>query len=346
MKIDKWTLAHLQQHLQYAVDLEFWTIPFYMSALYSIVDRTSDAFQYVQSVVNQEMLHVQLAANVANAYGLSPGFAAPAYGHEIPHLQFDLDVPNPVPQFSPYSSEIGPLDRKHINAICLIEYPDWESSEPPELSDSVTEYGNIGEFYNAVAYGAAQLTDDLHGGRNQVDLFSAYYRNLPSLTVTDSGEVGFRQVGLLIHAITEQGEGIANAREDIVYSFQNTATDPAPQLSHFEKFITLRGSKLPDTYPVKAQGGYSPDDQEILDILPQHDGAGTPRCGIRRLHRRTASTHGGGRLDGVVRGRIAAGDLLAGCGRICRHLPRACGADRIRGSCAGPSRWDSRRGGS
>lgn len=67
MKIDKWTLAHLQQHLQYAIDLEFWTIPFYMSALYSIVDRTSDAFQYVQSVVNQEMLHLQLAANVANA---------------------------------------------------------------------------------------------------------------------------------------------------------------------------------------------------------------------------------------------------------------------------------------
>jgi ferritin-like protein len=266
MKIDKWTLAHLQQHLQYAIDLEFWTIPFYMSALYSIVDRTSDAFQYVQSVVNQEMLHLQLAANVANAYGLSPAFAAPVYGQEIPHLEFDLDVPNPVAQFSPYSSEIGPLDQKRINAMCLIEYPDWKSSEPPELSDTVTEYGNIGEFYNAVAYGAAQLTEYLHGGRNQIDLFSAYYRNLPSLTVTDNGEVGFRQVGLLIHAITEQGEGISSAREDIVYSFQNTATDPAPQLSHFEKFIKVRG-KLPATWQVKAEGDYSPDDQEFLQIL-------------------------------------------------------------------------------
>jgi len=266
MKIDKWTLAHLQQHLQYAIDLEFWTIPFYMSALYSIVDRTSDAFQYVQSVVNQEMLHLQLAANVANAYGLSPAFGSPLYGREIPHLEFELDVPNPVEQFSPYSAEIGPLDQKRINAMCLIEYPDWDSSEPPDLSDTAKEYGNIGEFYNAVAYGAAQLTEHLHGGRNQIDLFSAYYRNLPSLTVTDSGEAGFRQVGLLIHAITEQGEGISSAREDIVYSFQNTATDPAPQLSHFEKFTKAR-SKLPDTYPVKAVGTYSPDDQELVKIL-------------------------------------------------------------------------------
>ena len=71
---------------------------------------------------------------------------------------------------------------------------------------------------------------------------------------------------MLIHAITEQGEGISSAREDIVYSFQNTATDPAPQLSHFEKFIKVRG-KLPDTWQVKAEGDYSPDDQEILQIL-------------------------------------------------------------------------------
>jgi hypothetical protein len=84
--------------------------------------------------------------------------------------------------------------------------------------------------------------------------------------VTDNGEVGFRQVGLLIHAITEQGEGISTAREDIVYSFQNTATDNAPRLSHFEKFIKVRG-KLPDTYQVKAECDYSPDDQELLKIL-------------------------------------------------------------------------------
>ena len=61
-----WTPKNLKAHIQYAVDLEFWTIPFYMSAMYSIKDRTSDAFQLIQSVVNQEMLHLQSASNIAN----------------------------------------------------------------------------------------------------------------------------------------------------------------------------------------------------------------------------------------------------------------------------------------
>jgi len=267
MKINKWTLAHLKGHLQYAIDLEFWTIPFYMSALYSIVDRTSDAFQFVQSVVNQEMLHVQLAANVANAYGLSPVFSAPVYeGQKIPHLDFNLDDPDPVARFSPYSAEIGPMDKERINAMCLIEYPEWKSDDPPDLYDNVKEYPNIGAFYSAVAYGAAHLMEHLHGGVNQVDLFSAFYRNMPSLIVMDSGQVGFRQVDLLIQAITEQGEGISRAREDIVYSFQNTATDKVPQLSHFEKFIEVR-RKLPETFAVKPECEYSPEDQELLTIL-------------------------------------------------------------------------------
>jgi Ferritin-like len=267
VKIDKWAPAHLKDHLQFAIDLEFWTIPFYMSALYSIVDRTSDAFQFVQSVMNQEMLHVQLAANVANAYGLSPAFSAPVYaGRKVPHLDFNLDRPDPVERFSPYSAEIGPIDTERINAMCLIEYPEWKSNEPPDLHDTVKEYPNIGAFYRAVAYGAGQLAEHLHGGVNQVDLFRAFYRNMPSLKVMDSGQVGFRQVDLLIQAITEQGEGISRAREDIVYSFQDTATDKAPQLSHFEKFVEVRG-RLPETYAVKPESEYSREDQELLKIL-------------------------------------------------------------------------------
>src|SRR5215210_4733175 len=118
---DDWTIAHLRAHLQYAVDLELWTIPFYMSALFSVVDRTSAAYQLVQSVVHQEMLHLQLAANVANAYGLSPTFDAPRYvGQTIPHLDFSIDEPDPRPEFSPFSAEIGPLDAERVNAMCLV----------------------------------------------------------------------------------------------------------------------------------------------------------------------------------------------------------------------------------
>ncbi|MBL8151593.1 MAG: hypothetical protein JNN15_16835, partial [Blastocatellia bacterium] len=57
----KWTLEDLQSHLQAAIDLEFWTIPFYMSAMFSIKDPSSRTYQLVRSVVNEEMLHLQLA---------------------------------------------------------------------------------------------------------------------------------------------------------------------------------------------------------------------------------------------------------------------------------------------
>jgi hypothetical protein len=269
---EQWTIAHLRQHLQYAVDLEFWTIPFYMSAMYSIVDRTSDAFQLIQSIVNQEMLHVQLASNLANAYGLSPTFKAPIYeGQSVPHLDFSLDTPDPRKEFSPYSAEIGPLDEQRINAMCLIEYPEWKTGHQPDLRDDVTEYGSIGEFYDAVAYGASLLKHHLHGGVNQVDHFAAFYRNLPSLTVEDSGDAGFYQAALLIDTIREQGEGASQKYELLPAPFQNTADDGAPARPHYEKFISIRQQAAkPLTYPLKPESHYTAEDRAVQKILMAH----------------------------------------------------------------------------
>jgi hypothetical protein len=107
----EWDLRHLHDHLQGVIDVELWTIPFYMVAMYSIKDPSSDAMRLIQSVVHQEMLHVQLACNIANSYGYAPHFSTPVYqGKEIPHLSFDLDTPNPTESFMPYTAELGALD--------------------------------------------------------------------------------------------------------------------------------------------------------------------------------------------------------------------------------------------
>lgn len=270
MKLERnqWNIEHLRRHLQYAVNLEVWTIPFYMSALYSIQDRSSAAFQAIQSVVNQEMLHVQMAANVCNAYGLSPGFSpAPIYkGDRIPHLDFDLDKPDPRQEFSPYSAEIGPLDQFRINAMCLIEYPKYETGQEPDYRDTVTEYGSIGEFYDAIEYGAKQLAKEIRGGARQVDLFSAFYRDLPKLTVEACGETAFSQVALLIDAIRDQGEA-RKSTELIAVPFQNTADDSDPELSHFDKFMRIRNAPLPCTYPLKTPGDVTDRDRALQQIL-------------------------------------------------------------------------------
>jgi hypothetical protein len=268
---EDWTIEHLRAHLQYAVDLELWTIPFYMSALLSIVDRSSSAYQLVQSVVNQEMLHLQLASNVANAYGLSPVFDAPRYaGQTIPHLEFSIDDPDPRPKFSPFTAEIGPLDLDHVNAMCLVEFPDWGQS-PPHLSDDVREYGSIGAFYDAVEYGAGLLRSHVRGGVRQVDYFSAFYKDLPVLTVSDSGPAGFREVVLLLSVIRAQGEG-ANVRGEVPPPFRNTADDGAADEDHYEKFLRIRGAALPPTYPVKPASEWS-DENRLLqtDLVASFD---------------------------------------------------------------------------
>lgn len=265
----RWTLEQLHRHLQYAVDLELWTIPFYMSAMYSVKDRASDAFQLIQSVVHQEMLHVQLVSNVANAYGLRPRFTAPKYhGTHVPHLDFALDTPNPVPQFSPYSAEIGPLDVLRVNAMCLVEYPEWKSTGAPDVKDDVREYGSIGEFYDALEYGARELASHVRGGVNQVSYFERFYAEFPQQTVTAAGAAGFAQVKRLLDAIRDQGEGATDA--EIEPRFQNTADDPEPEDSHYAKFLQLRGPDLPATWPVKSAAELAGADLAVAGILVEN----------------------------------------------------------------------------
>jgi len=247
MKLEKenFGLSDLHTHLQYAVDLELWTIPFYLSAMYSIKDKECDAYQLIRSIANQEMLHLQCAANVANAFGMSPKITVPVYeGDTVPHLDFALDPPEIVNEYKPYTAEIGALDLEHINAMCLIELPDYDTqlglkavtnqcAPPVLLCDEPTEYGTIGAFYQALLHGAALHKGQIRGGLKQVDFFAPFYRNAPNLIVTESKEAGFSQVELLINLITDQGEGFAADKEFIPLVFQNTADDPKPEMDHF-----------------------------------------------------------------------------------------------------------------
>lgn len=275
----KWDIEHLQAHLQAAVELEFWTIPFYLSAMYSIKHPADHAYQLIQSVAYQEMLHVELAANLANAYGLSPSFEhLPGYhGQKIPHINFALDTPNPTERFSPFSAEIGPLDEARINAMALIEFPEWKTGHTVDLRERVEEYGSIGEFYDAVEFGAAQLVRHLQGSRCQVNFFQNYYRGFEPQMVLLDGAGGLKQAVSLIDAIRAQGEGADDWPRDIPPAFRNTADDPAPERQHFKKFMAVRKhmdeGKLPATYsgiahPEPGSRGYQAQ-QILIDNFAQ-----------------------------------------------------------------------------
>ena len=246
----KWTTEALHTHLQSAVDLELWTIPFYLTAMYSIKDPSHEAYQLIQSVVYEEMLHTQLACNLANAYGCVPTFEAPTYvGRRVPHLCFRLDEPNPTEIYRPHSAELGPLDALRINTMCLIEYPEWDTERTPDLRPKTEDYGSIGELYAALRVGMTELRHELRGGARQVDMFRGFYHELEQQTVTHDGTAGWKQAMSLVDVITEQGEGQTEGDTDIPPAFRNTADGLEPSWPHFRKFSAIRDAgNFPDVY--------------------------------------------------------------------------------------------------
>ena len=103
-------LAALKAIAQAAIDVELFTIPLYMTSLYSIegmheinsannrlylgrlwpgaktsaapANSNETAFNIVFSVFIQEMLHLQMAANMASVVGIKPDFTSPALQDE------------------------------------------------------------------------------------------------------------------------------------------------------------------------------------------------------------------------------------------------------------------------
>jgi Ferritin-like len=265
----RWDIESLRTHLQGAVDLEFWTIPYYMTVLYSIKDPSCEAYRLIQAACYQEMLHAQLACNIANAFGYSPRFTAPAYtADKIPHIDFRLDVPNPTEIFTPFSGELGPLDQKRLNTMCLVEYPEWDTERSPDLRPKQSEYGSIGEFYDAVRVGIYELRHELRGGVKQVSEFGPFYNAFSEPAITRDGEEGVNQALRLVQVIVDQGEGQTSGDADVRLEYQATTDGFENSWPHYRKFLFVRAMReLPETWvgaPDPAPGSEGRKAQEIL----------------------------------------------------------------------------------
>jgi hypothetical protein len=249
----KWDILHLRGHLQGALDLELWTIPYYMTVLYSIKDPACRPYQLVQAAVYQEMLHAQLVSNLANAFGHEPKYKVPVYEGEVPHVDFALDDPDPRQIFKPYSTDLGPLDEERLNTMCLVEYPEWFTEREPDMRENQREYGSIGEFYMALRVGIFELRHHIKGGVKQVDEFGSFYNNFKVPTITLDGDGGYHQAMTLLDAIVDQGEGQTEGDADVPVEFQATSDGVENAWTHYRKFMSIRAmQKLPETWPVTA----------------------------------------------------------------------------------------------
>jgi hypothetical protein len=244
-----------------------------MSAMYSIKDPASEAYALIQDVVHEEMLHVQLASNIANSFGLKPSFEPPVYrGQKVPHVDFSLDVPNPTEEYTPFSAEIGALDLERVNTMCLIEYPFWTTERQPDIREDHAEYGSIAEFYDAIRSGMYLLRGHLRGGVNQVDAFRFYYNDFPNQRIEFDGDDGYLRAISLIDLITDQGEGQSAGDTAVAVEHQNTADGVHESWSHFKKFSTIRAQRsLPATFggvadPAPGSPGHRAQETLVTDF--------------------------------------------------------------------------------
>ncbi len=147
----------LQDKLQKAIELEWATLPPYLTAFYSLrPEKNNEAAALIKTVFMEEMLHMVLAANILAATGggacIGPA-NCPVYplrlefkGKQFADRQFDI--------------HLAPFSPESIETFLQIELPE-EPQGVRALSDRlVIEGSTIGEFYRSLKDDLLALCDE------------------------------------------------------------------------------------------------------------------------------------------------------------------------------------------
>lgn len=194
------TLDDLREALKNAIQLEFSTIPPYLTALYSIVPGKNDKIAGIlRGIVFQEMLHFGLVCNILNAVDGRPDIPAvvPTY-------------PGPLPMGigdKPGHEFIVPLKKLSVetvqNVFMVIEEPENPILFPVDKMalEAMPDYHTIGEFYEAVSRLIAQLGNKVFKGKKDRQV-TGYVGPDELFAVTDVASAQ-----RAIDVIIRQGEG-------------------------------------------------------------------------------------------------------------------------------------------
>jgi hypothetical protein len=245
----------LQQAAQLALQVEFSTIPVYLSGMYSISDTGSVAYQTLRSVLMEEMFHVNQAANLLVALGGKPRFTgeyAPTYPGYLPHAN-----ENTTPLLGLYRASVSAFS----DVYAAIETPaPWDA--PPQ-----------GDRYDTIAQLYLALTQAIEGyPGNPFSADTPEYRQRTDIYLGKFGgkviEVRDKETALAgIQQIVRQGEGTVPANQPLVpsepygaYNQYGERTDGTygpilgtpEELSHFMKFrrVSQDPANFPATLPV------------------------------------------------------------------------------------------------
>jgi hypothetical protein len=232
----------LKQFLQLAIQLEHFTIPLYLTALWSLVpgDAADGQRQILLAVVLEEMLHMGLAANLLTAIGGRPAINAPEAVPRYPDFLPGINVAHPF--------QLEAFSQQQVQRFLEIERPEHgpiiaalARAVPP------ARFPTIGDFYDAIdaALASLPLTFSAAGQR-------AAQIGTGELFVIRNRDDARRAVKL----IKEQGEGT---------DISQGAVDFGGWLAHYYQFEQIVRQ---EKYVKQPDGGWKLDPAAPLPFPP------------------------------------------------------------------------------
>lgn len=213
-------LDWIKQQLQLAIELEFSTLPLYLSSMFSLEVQNYTVYNLLRSVVMEEMVHMAIAANILAAIGGSPQFK-------------NINIQYPVAGL-PGGAEpdlhvgLAQLSKPQLKNFMRIEMPAFLLSQ----MDRDETYPTIAVFYD-------EIRQAIKHHRKAVS--AAVATGGPAYQVGD--DIGFKTidqndpnpVGAILKAIDEileQGEGAS--AENLV-----TSREFEYEESHYARFAEV-----------------------------------------------------------------------------------------------------------
>lgn len=236
-------LPWLKRSLQAAIEVEFFTIPPYLAALWSIKNTAHPVYESIKEIViKEEMLHFGLMCNLLTALGEVPKINVranvPTYPHNLPgSINPNLIV------------ELRGLSDEALDKFMALELPE-NGSLVEEASGAMSlneEFSTIGAFYTAI--------------------LEAFERNLPVLSPSRQIErlpfglfkiTTMEKVREAVAVIKRQGEGANGSPGD----------SGDEDLAHYYRFGEIRFRKKMKKDALTGEWKFNGDDVEFPEVFP------------------------------------------------------------------------------
>ncbi|HEX8370755.1 MAG TPA: ferritin-like protein [Pyrinomonadaceae bacterium] len=214
-------LNWIKQSLQAAIELEFSTLPLYLSSMFSLEVQNYTAYNTIRSVVMEEMVHMAIAANILSALGGIPS---------IQRIQVAYPTKG-LPGGAEPDLEIGlaAYSKNQLKDFMRIEAPEFLLDE----LDLPEEYPTISVFYNGIKTAIRENADAVAAAVKKGGTSNQVGDNIGFSTFAYDPKVDVVQMLCAgIDEIMEQGEGASTG--NLI-----TSSKYETEESHYAKFASL-----------------------------------------------------------------------------------------------------------